>query len=655
MSISADRDQFTATAKSLRAAAKAYYDTDTLLMSDSEYDDGIEQLRSAAAEHPAWAKEVTDLLEQVAGGQSVGGDVEHSSLMGSMDKANTLEAVEAFVEKVYGGVVVEPKMDGLAVAATYTGGKLVALTTRGDGRTGEDVTSRAGRITGLPATIDLTDTFEVRGEVYMSDADFKVSNTARVASGKAAFVNPRNAVAGALRKANLAHDVRMSFAAYETNAPGAPHLARMEHLEHLGFAIAYRLLGLADIRAIGPVRVLNLIAEFGAARRTAGFPTDGIVVKANDDRDRVALGEGSRAPKWAIAYKYDAETATTTVEDIEVSVGRTGRLALRARVTPVFVGGTTITYASLHNVSWLAERDIRIGDTVVIERANDVIPYISAPVLDERPAGAVTWVAPATCPQCGQGWNKDTLLWRCESPECSVLGRIVYAASRDCLDIEGLGTEIATALVEGECVKDIADLFDLTVFTLSGLQVGDRLLGPTMAKKLEAEISKARGVAFNRVITALGVRMTGRTMGRRLAAAFPTMAALRSATVAALASVDGVGDVKAQVIHDGLVSMGPVIDRLAAAGVNMGAEKAAATGGAPLAGMTVVVSGSVPGLSRNEVNEFIETHGGKASSSVSSSTTLLVSEPSTSSKYVKATDLGVRIVTPAQFLTMCER
>lgn len=647
-----DMTSLNALADSLRAAAKSYYDGTDELMTDAQYDSGIEDLRIAVAEDPTLAPQFADLLEQVAAGQSTGGDVAHSTLMGSMEKATSLDAVTAFVGKVAGGVVVEPKLDGLAVAATYRGGRLVALATRGDGRSGEDVTSRVGRIAGLPTTVAKDGDLEVRGEVFMSDADFEHTNVARVAAGKAAFVNPRNAVAGALRKETPVHEVRMSFAAYEATVKHGSHMARMVTLESLGFAVAYRLMGLDDVTAGGPARVKNMIEEFGARRATAGFPTDGIVVKADRDTDRTLMGYGSRAPKWAVAYKYEAETATTVVQGIEVSVGRTGRLALRARVTPVFVGGTTITYATLHNVSWLAERDIRVGDTVVIKRANDVIPYIESAVLDQRPEGAVRFEAPTTCPQCGQPWNTDTLLWRCESPECSVLGRVVYAAQRDCLDIEGLGSEIATALVEGDHVRTIADLFDLGVVQLTSLEAGGRTLGVSTAKKLMAEIEKAKSAPYNRVLTALGIRMTGRTMGRRLAAAFPTMDRLRAASVADLAAVDGVGVVKAQVIHEGLAAMGPVIDRLAAAGVNMGIEPTQDAGALPLAGMTIVVSGSVPGLSRNEVNEFIESRGGKASGSVSKGTSLLVSEPSTSSKYVKATDLGVRVVTPVEFLQM---
>jgi DNA ligase (NAD+) len=469
-------------------------------MTDAAYDDGIEALRIAVAQDPTLAAEVADLLGQVAVGQSAGGDVEHTSLMGSMDKANSFDTVRAFVAKVGGQVVVEPKLDGMAVSATYRAGRLVAMTTRGDGHSGEDVTDRAPRITGLPATITDTDDREVRGEVFMSAADFTVTNEARVASSKLAFINPRNAVAGALRKSSPTHAVRMSFAAYESTSPLPSHLARMIDLEGLGFAVAYRLLGEADVTAYGVGRVLALIDGFDKVRNI-DVPADGIVVKADADTDRRQLGMCSRAPKWAIAYKYDAEAATTVVQDIEISLGRTGRLALRARVTPVFVGGTTITYASLHNVSWLAERDIRVGDTVNIKRANDVIPYIESAILADRPADAQRWVAPATCPQRGEPWNTDTLLWRCLSPECSTLGRIVYAAARDCLDIEGLGTEVATALVESGKVNDIADLFTLTVADLASLVLDGRLLGAKNAAKVHAEIVKAKSAAWSRVIT----------------------------------------------------------------------------------------------------------------------------------------------------------
>lgn len=635
-------------ADSLRAAARAYYDTDIELMTDAEYDDGIEQLRIAVAQDPTLAPEFADLLDQVAAGVSAGGDITHSSLMGSMDKATSLDSVTSFVERISGLAVVEPKLDGLAVAAIYRGGKLVSLATRGDGRTGEDILSRAERISGLPTTI-ATDELEVRGEVFMTDTDFAATNIARTAAGKAAFVNPRNAVSGALRKSTLAHAVHMTFAAYESLDNTTSHVARMDALADLGINVAYRLMG-DDVTAAGPAQIIRMIEAFGERRATAGFPTDGVIVKADSAYDRMILGEGSRAPKWAIAYKYEAETGTTTVKNIVTTVGRTGRLAIQVEVEPVFVGGTTITYATGHNVGWMIERDIRVGDTVTIKRAGDVIPYITGVDLSARPADSQPWTAPELDP-VGNPWDKSTLLWRSTSPELSVLGRIVYAASRDCLDIEGMGTEVAAALVESGRVTSVADLFELTLDDLTNLTLDGRGFGANGAK-VHAEIVKARDVQWNRVITSLGIRMTGRTMGRRLAAAFPTMALLRAASVDELADVDGIGQVKATAIHEGLSSLADagVLDRLAAAGVNMGQEKVADDSPRPLDGATVVVSGSVPGYSRTTVAEFIEAQGGRASSSVSTSTSLLVSEPSSSSKYVKAEKLGVKIVTPQEFL-----
>lgn len=404
--------------------------------------------------------------------------------------------------------------------------------------------------------------------------------------------------------------------------------------------------------------MLARVQHLGDHRADLGFPIDGAIIKATGDDVRADLGHGSRAPRWALAYKFEAETATTVVKAITTAVGRTGRLAIRIEVEPVFVGGTTVTYATGHNVGWMLERDVRVGDTVTIKRAGDVIPYVVDVLLDARPAGSRAWEPPENDP-VGNPWDKSTLLWRSTSPELSVLGRIVYAASRDCLDIEGMGTEVATALVEQGLVSDLADLFDLTLDQLTSLTLGGRALGPANGRKVHAEIDRARATPWNRVITALGIRATGPTMGRRLAVAFPTMDRLRAASVEDLAGVDGIGPIKAELVDAGLreLEASGVLDRLAASGLNMGTEPDVDPDAPalPLAGETVVVSGAVPGLTRGEVAEVIEAAGGKASSSVSSSTTLLVSEPSTSSKYTKATVLGIRIITPAELLALLDR
>jgi DNA ligase (NAD+) len=409
-----------------------------------------------------------------------------------------------------------------------------------------------------------------------------------------------------------------------------------------------------------------MIDRVARHRDRLGFPIDGVVVKADADTDRARLGSGSRAPKWAVAYKYEAQSATTRVVDITTTVGKTGRLGIRIKVVPVFVGGTTVTYATGHNVAWMAEKDIRVGDTVTVKRANDVIPYIESVDLAARPADAVAWQPPATDPNGGE-WDKSTLLWRSTDPSLSIGASIQYAASRDALDIDGMGAEIVDALVEQVLVTRLPDLFDLTVDDLANLPLAsDRRLGAKNAVKLVEQIEHAKDAPWNRVITALGLRMTGRTMSRRLAAAFPNMGALLGASVTALSGVDGIGDVKAAVIFTELHALTSDADpdkgweestltALAEAGVNMGQDgddAPAAAGDLPLSGMTVVVSGAVPGYTRTTVAELIESKGGKASSSVSATTSLLVADPSTSSKYVKAQQLGVRIVTPSEFLEM---
>lgn len=675
-------------ATQLRKAAKAYYDSDTLLMSDVEYDAGIEQLRIAVAEDDSLAGEFTDLLEQVAAGQSAGGDVEHPTMMGSMTKVPTLDAVVEFVEKVQGPVVVEPKLDGLAVRAVYDAGKLTLVATRGDGHTGEDITDRARKLKIFPSNMNGTalegESFELRGEVFMQDRDFPTANKVRKSDGATEFVNTRNAAAGILRKGDARYANLLQFAAYGvTGLTGGEYVDQLQRVNDAGVTTSVSLAKAAGFsstagnrswtdffrRIASPVSrsdgwvstqsskdVLERIDTIGKERANLGFPIDGAVVKAVNESDRTRLGEGSRAPRWAVAYKYEAESAETTVVGITTAVGRTGRLAIRIEVTPVFVGGTTISYASGHNVSWMQEKDVRVGDTVTLRRANDVIPYVSEVLLDHRPDDAEKWEPPENDP-LGRPWNKDTLLWRSTSPELSVLGTIVYATSRDALDVEGIGTEIATALVDSNLVSNMADLFDLTEKQLAELQLtSGRVVGETVGAKIKAELDQAKKAPWNRVITALGMRATGQTMSRRLAAAFPTLERLRSATVEDLASVEGIATKKAGVIHEGIRTLDDsgVLDRLDAAGVNTG-EEPEESGDSPSAldGESVVVTGKVGTLTRTEVQERIESLGGRASSSVSSSTTLLVADPSaTSSKVKKAQSLGIRIISPDDFLAL---
>ncbi|KQP63164.1 NAD-dependent DNA ligase LigA [Nocardioides sp. Leaf285] len=655
-------------------AAALYYDGETQTLTDADYDDLVERIAATATANPTWANDDSEaILGSVAAGASAGGDVTHPDRMLSLGKispdtagedTNKAEAA-ALVVKAPSGVVVEPKMDGLAIRVEYVEGRLFLAATRGDGMTGENVTEQVRRgVEGLPLTLSERFTGEVRGEVYMTEAQFAQAQVLRAERGGKPFVNPRNATAGCLRKSGAENAMPLSFAAYDLTSTLTSHHDRMSEAEGLGLGTARatvtaRGLDLAPVtEAQGAV---DLITAIEALRPTLGFDIDGAVVKADHDIDRGALGEGSRTPHWAIAYKYPPQQGTSRILDIEVRTGRTGRISLRARIEPVFVGGTTITYASVHNPSWITEQGIGVGSAVLVERRGDVIPRIEAPLDPAANEGIATWVAPEACPTCGETWDKTSLLWRCHTPSCSVVGRITYFASRDCMDVEGLGESIATALVEADLVTSIADLYDLTLAQWATLPVGDtgrhlgtRVLGETVARKIMSNLEASKAQPFNRVITALGIRMTGRSVGRWLASAHPTMDRLRAASIEDIASIERLGAIKATYIVNGLAAMSTVIDRLAAAGVNMGTEPVADDSPKPLAGKSVVISGAVPAgyKNRTEAQEAIEAAGGKASGSVSKTTSYLVTDETTTSKAKKAASLGVPVIDPADFAAL---
>lgn len=648
--------QFNEDVATATEAAAAYYDTDIQLIPDVQYDEILVRIEAGISTHPNWNADV--LLNSVAAGASTGGNVNHPEPMLSLAKAKNISDINEFVKKSNSALVVETKLDGLAVRCKYVDGNLVLVATRGDGTTGEDVTAQAQNINGLPLKLKSALTIEVRGEVFMTDEDFTTASNNRVAAGKNPFANPRNATAGTLRNEDLTYVAPMSFAAYEANGhdfDSDSYLARMKIVNKAGIAAAVYLTPSFAKLTSNASDITSIINSILEVRPTLGFPIDGAVVKVDSLIVRDKIGSISQTPRWAVAYKYPADTATSILRSIEISVGRTGRLGLRGVIDPVNVAGTTITYASVHNIPWVKESGILINGTVTVYRAGDVIPRITAPANGEQPIDAYEWVSPTACPQCNEPLDMSSLLYRCVTPECSIVGRIEYAASRDCLDIEGLGVEIADALVEAGLVNNIADLYDLTVQDIANVQIGltstgaDRLIGGTVAKKLAAEIEKSKNQPFNRIISALGIRKTGRTMGRRLAAKFPTMELLSNATTADLMQVEGIAIDKAEYIHSGLSSMQNIIAQLALSGVNMGEETNKSKGGNPLAGKTYVISGSIPGFSRTQAQEKIEMLGGKASSSVSAHTTALITNETQTAKAVKASALGIPIIDPAEF------
>lgn len=657
-----ERSDYTTAVERAVQAAGAYYDGYTPMMTDAEYDELLAGIQAYERENPDHVVE-HGLFTVVAAGVGPAGDVPHPTPMLSLEKVKSEADIRRFLERVMdvsGGhestlVSVQPKLDGIAIRAIYSDAKLAQVVTRGDGQAGEDVTERVLRegviVNGLPEFIGTSAPvgFEVRGELVMTVDDFARSNANRIASGKVGFANPRNAAAGSVRAETLGYEVQMTFVTYEHDGIPADSAAAD------AFIYADQLPGAKTASARQYRGVIMALEEFGAMRAEYSYPTDGAVIKAIDPAVRSRMGSGSRSPKWAVAYKYEAQTGETTIRDILVEVGRTGNLSFTAVFDPVLVDGSTISRASLHNTSLIAEKDIRIGSKATVYKANDIIPQVLSVTNDET---TVPW-APPTADADGFPYVQRGKFLTSTNPADSVGALIRYAASRDVLDIDGLGSEIADALVDGNRVERLDHLFTLTEEQLANLPMGEtstgavRRLGVANAAKVYANIQRAKSQPLNRVITALGVRMTGRTFGRRLAAHFRSLDALLAATPNDLQQVEGIAAGRAEVIYAGVQKNRTVIENLIDLGVASEAETPAA-GADLLTGLSVVVTGSTKGTKleaygRNEMNELIERHGGKSSGSVSKNTSLLVAGDGAGSKLAKAQELGIETITPDEF------
>ncbi|MEU9997135.1 NAD-dependent DNA ligase LigA [Streptomyces sp. NPDC050848] len=713
----ADAAAYARAVEDAKHAAAAYYEGGTSPLDDDAYDHLARAIAAWEADHPEDVR--TDSpTGKVAGGAATG-DVPHTRPMLSLDNVFSAEQFTtwaASLERRIGRPVerwsVEPKLDGLAIAARYERGRLARLVTRGDGTAGEDVSHAIGTIVGLPERLTEPVTVEVRGEVLMTTEQFEAANPVRVAHGGEPFANPRNAAAGTLRAKDRPYRVEMTFFAYDMlplDAPGgadagtgeadassgagvaaavdADGLREAAHSELLARAVALGLhtsgaTAVPGRMVTGVAEVLTRVEEIAALRAELPFGIDGIVVKADLAADRREAGEGSRAPRWAIAYKLPAVEKVTRLLAVEWNVGRTGVIAPRAVLEPVDIDGSTVTYATLHNPSDITRRDLRLGDRVMVHKAGDIIPRVEAPVAHLRTGDERPIEFPEACPQCGSEIDRSEQRWRCaRGRNCHLVASLSYAVGRDQLDIEGLGASRIVQLVDAALVADVADLFTVTREQLLGLE----RMGETSADNLVAALATARTRPLSRVLCALGIRGTGRSMSRRIARHFATMDAVRTADVEAMRSVEGIGTEKAPVIVAELAELGPVVDKLVAAGVNMtepgatpppppgtasgtdtpdagtdadatSAAGSAAVSGAPagpLAGLAVVVTGAMTGpleaLSRNQMNELIERAGGRSSSSVSKRTGLVVAGEKAGSKRAKAEELGVRLVAPEEF------
>ncbi|MEW2398088.1 NAD-dependent DNA ligase LigA [Streptomyces sp. NPDC046862] len=668
-------------------ASAAYYAGGTSTLDDDTYDRLVRGIAVWEAEHPDQVL-ADSPTGKVAGG-AVEGDVPHTVAMLSLDNVFSPEEFTAWTASLARRIgreverfSVEPKLDGLAIAVRYTRGRLSRLITRGDGTAGEDVSHAIGTIEGLPQNLAEPVTVEVRGEVLMTTAQFEHANEVRTAHGGQPFANPRNAAAGTLRAKDRAYTVPMTFFGYgllplaDTEASLAERMGELSHSDLMAQVAAYGVNTTASTDVPGVTadtaeQVLARVKEVAALRAALPFGIDGIVIKADLAADQQAAGSGSRAPRWAIAYKLPAVEKITRLLEVEWNVGRTGIIAPRGVLEPVEIDGATITYATLHNPSDITRRDLRLGDHVMVHRAGDVIPRIEAPVAHLRTGDEQPIAFPEACPRCGAGIDTGEQRWRCENGRnCHLVASLTYAAGRDQLDIEGLGHTRVVQLVEADLVADLADLFALTRDQLLGLE----RMGETSTDNLLAAITAAKDQPLSRVLCALGIRGTGRSMSRRIARHFATMETIRAADAETMQQVEGIGTEKAPSIVAELAELAPLIDKLVTAGVNMtepGAVPPSPTAGdtadsespeaaegavTPLAGMTVVVTGAMTGplekLSRNQMNELIERAGGRSSSSVSKKTTLVVAGEGAGSKRAKAETLGIRLTTPDDFATL---
>ena len=633
-----------------------YYVLDAPTMSDYEYDHLLRRLEDLEAAHP---EEITpDSPTQRVGGQTLTEfqQVTHAVPLESLQDVFDDEEVCRFLEKIpleHPAYSVEPKVDGLSVALEYRDGVFVRGATRGDGRVGEDVTENLRTIRSIPMTLpEKLPRLIVRGEVFMPKKTFHALNEALEENGEKTFANPRNAAAGSLRQkdpkvtAKRKLDILVFNVQLAEGKTFLSHAETLEYLKSLHFkVIPYKLL--SDVEKISK-EVIRINEE----REKLSCDIDGAVIKLDDLAARERLGNTAKFPRWAVAYKYPPEEKETLVEDIVIQVGRTGVLTPKAVVAPVRLAGTTVTNATLHNQDFISRLDIRIGDTVRIRKAGEIIPEILEVNLSKRPEGTQPYLLPKKCPVCGAAVERDEdgAFLRCTGAECPAqLSRnIAHFVSRDAMDIEGLGSAIVDSLIEKGAIRSPADIYYLTMDELSGLWKS----GTKAAQKLLDAIAASKSQDVSRLIFALGIRQVGAKTGKSLAAAFGSLDKLMEATLEELTQVPDIGEVTAESICEWFAQPQSrhMVRRLKEAGVNFESKRVVTD--TRFAGKTVVLTGALSRFTREEATEKIELFGGKASGSVSKKTSFVVAGENAGSKERKARELGIPVLTEDEFLEM---
>lgn len=648
----------------LAAANSAYYREDSPTLSDAEYDARLRELRTLEDRNPQWQSADSPTQRVGAAPVEVFGEVHYAIPLTSLDNVFDQDGFGDWLARVQKGLgredvplSAEPKFDGLSVNIRYIEGKLVQAGTRGDGQTGEDVTANVRTIRNVPLQLtgkDWPELLEVRGEVVIPVAAFRRLNGERLRAGDNPFANPRNAAAGSLRQLDSRVTAKRPLAYFpwgwgESSVPlGKSHIAVMERLSAWGFEVTSYLRGVHEL-----TECQRYFSEMQKIREGMPFEIDGLVFKVDDLPAREQLGFTARAPRWAIAYKFPAHEERTVVEDILASVGRTGVITPVAVFKPVQVGGVTVSRASLHNQDEVDRKDIRVGDTVLVRRAGDVIPEVVMVIKEERPPATQPWHMPQRCPVC----SSEVLRLANESAHrcmgglyCPAqrMGAIRHFASRRAMDIRGLGEKLVEQLVGHGLVHTVADIYHLDEATLCGLE----RMASRSAQKLLAEIDRSRHTSLPRFLYALGIRQVGEGTAKSLAIYFGDLDPLMAATPELLQNIPDVGPIVAESVAHFFAQPHnrDVIAALRAAGVQWAVVQPQK--GGRFQGMTLVLTGALDNMTREEAKTAIENAGGKVSGSVSAKTSYVVVGKDPGSKAEKAAKLGVKQLTEAQFLAM---
>lgn len=649
-------ESYNALVERLLALSVAYYDKDAPLVSDFEYDRMNNELKAMEAAHPDWIR--ADSPTQHVGGHvsEAFAPVTHEVPLESLQDVFSFEEVTAFVQRMDAAVhaphdyVAEPKIDGLSVAVEYRDGVFYRGATRGDGQVGEDVTANLRTIRSLPKTIkNAPPRIIVRGEVYMSHATFQSINARREIEGQPLLANPRNAAAGSLRQQDPAVCAQRMLDVIFFNVQLAEGTAYREHFETLEAMSAMGFPVVAHTLCRTPADCADAIAAIGEGREDYPFDIDGAVVKLNDLAQRRALGSTAKYPRWAVAYKYPPEKKPSRVLDILIQVGRTGVLTPKAVIEPIRLAGTTVTNATLHNQDFIERLGVNVGDTVLVQKAGEIIPEVLE-VVKKNSEG--TFRFPAVCPACGAPVvrDEDGAAIRCTGAECPAqrLRNIVHFASKDAMDIDGLGPALVEALDKAGLIKTPAELYYLEPQSLAAVE----RMGKKSAENLIANLENSKGRGLARLLCAFGIRQVGTKAAKVLARHFSTLDMLMAATEEQLTAIDDVGAVTAKYLTDWFASAQSqdLIQRLRDAGVSFESREEIAD--ERFSGKTFVLTGTLERFTRSQAEQIIERFGGKTSGSVSKKTSYVLAGTNPGSKRTKAEALGIPIISEDDFVQM---